>query len=89
MQTKDVVEPDPAWARVYGEQQHRYRALYPALRDLERRYSRAVKAVLIERPHEVAYVELDDPTAGVGRGRSSGVTWPASAAPTSRCSTGA
>ena len=34
--TKDVVEPDPEWARVYGEQQHRYRALYPALRDLER-----------------------------------------------------
>ncbi len=36
VQTKDVVEPDAEWARVYGEQQHRYRALYPALRDLER-----------------------------------------------------
>ena len=36
VQTKDVVEPDAEWARVYSEQQHRYRALYPALRDLER-----------------------------------------------------
>ena len=36
VQTKDVVEPDAEWARAYGEQQHRYRALYPALRDLER-----------------------------------------------------
>ena len=34
--TKDVVEPDAEWARVYGEQQQRYRALYPALRDLDR-----------------------------------------------------
>ena len=36
VQTKDVVEPDAEWARAYGEQQHRFRALYPALRDLER-----------------------------------------------------
>jgi xylulokinase len=34
--TKDVVEPDPESARVYGEQHQRYRALYPALRDLDR-----------------------------------------------------
>ena len=33
---KNVVEPDPDWAGAYGEQQQRYRALYPALRDLER-----------------------------------------------------
>jgi xylulokinase len=33
---KNVVEPDPEWAGAYGEQQQRYRALYPALRDLDR-----------------------------------------------------
>ena len=33
---KDVVEPDPEWARVYSERLQRYRALYPALRDLDR-----------------------------------------------------
>jgi xylulokinase len=33
---KNVVEPNPEWACAYGEQQQRYRALYPALRDLER-----------------------------------------------------
>ena len=33
---KNVVEPDADWVGVYGEQQQRYRALYPALRDLER-----------------------------------------------------
>jgi xylulokinase len=33
---KDIVEPHPEWTRIYGEQQQRYRALYPALRDLDR-----------------------------------------------------
>jgi xylulokinase len=34
VRTRDVVEPDPAWCEVYEELQVRYRALYPALRDL-------------------------------------------------------
>ena len=34
--TKHIVEPDPEWARVYGEQHQRYRALYPALREVDR-----------------------------------------------------
>ena len=33
---KNVVEPDADWVGAYGEQQQRYRALYPALRDLDR-----------------------------------------------------
>ena len=32
----DVVEPDPAWRDAYAELAARYRALYPALRDLGR-----------------------------------------------------
>ena len=34
VRTKDLVEPDPAWREAYGELRSRYRALYPALRDL-------------------------------------------------------
>jgi xylulokinase len=33
---KDVVDPDPEWTRVYAEELQRYRALYPALRDIDR-----------------------------------------------------
>ena len=32
----DVVEPNPAWRDAYAEQAARYRALYPALRDVGR-----------------------------------------------------
>jgi xylulokinase len=32
----DRVEPDPAWVRAYAEARPRYRALYPALRELPR-----------------------------------------------------
>ncbi len=32
--TKDLVEPDPAWRDAYAGLRPRYRALYPALRDL-------------------------------------------------------
>lgn len=32
---RDVVEPDPAWERVYAAGYERFRALYPALRPLE------------------------------------------------------
>jgi xylulokinase len=28
---RDRIEPLPEWARVYGEERQRYRALYPAL----------------------------------------------------------
>ena len=35
VRTRDVVEPDPAWRDAYGEVLPRYRALYPALRDLD------------------------------------------------------
>jgi xylulokinase len=34
---RDVVEPDPEWQRRYAEGYERFRALYPALRDLEDR----------------------------------------------------
>ncbi|HWE11773.1 MAG TPA: xylulokinase [Solirubrobacteraceae bacterium] len=30
----DVIEPDPEWVRLYDEHRARYRALYPALREL-------------------------------------------------------
>ncbi len=35
VRTKDVVEPDPAWRDAYAELRPRYRALYPALRELD------------------------------------------------------
>ena len=53
---------------VYAELRPRFRALYPALRGHRRRYGRAVKAVLIERPNEVALVELEMPSPQSGRG---------------------
>jgi len=34
VRTRDVVEPEPAWADAYDEVHARYRALYPALRAL-------------------------------------------------------
>jgi xylulokinase len=34
VRTVDVVEPDPRWREPYEESRSRYRALYPALRDL-------------------------------------------------------
>jgi xylulokinase len=35
VRTTDLVEPDPAWCDAYAELLPRYRALYPALRDLD------------------------------------------------------
>ena len=35
VRTTDLVEPDPAWRDAYAELLPRYRALYPALRDLD------------------------------------------------------
>ncbi len=35
VRVRDAVEPDPEWQKVYDERYVRYRALYPALRDLE------------------------------------------------------
>jgi xylulokinase len=35
VRVRDAVEPDPEWQAVYDERYARYRALYPALRDLE------------------------------------------------------
>jgi xylulokinase len=37
VRVRDTVEPDPEWQKVYDERYRRYRALYPALRDLEER----------------------------------------------------
>ncbi len=31
---RDPIDPDPEWAATYAERRERYRALYPALRDL-------------------------------------------------------
>jgi xylulokinase len=33
--TQDLIEPDPAWRDTYAELRPRYRALYPALRELD------------------------------------------------------
>ena len=89
MRTHEVVEPDGDWQDVYAELRPRFRALYPALRGRRRRYGRAVKAVLIERPNEVALVELETPSPDPGEvlveeSRRRGVP-----APISRCSTAA
>ncbi len=84
---KDIVEPDPEWAARVRRAAARYRALYPALRDVDGSTVEAVKAVLIERPHEVAYVDLDRPVRRCRRGRGPQSRRPASAAPTWRCST--
>ncbi len=35
VRTRDVVEPDSAWQSIYGELRPRFRALYPALRELD------------------------------------------------------
>jgi xylulokinase len=37
VRVRDAIEPDPEWQKVYDERYLRYRALYPALRDLEER----------------------------------------------------
>ncbi|HEY7706091.1 MAG TPA: xylulokinase [Gaiellaceae bacterium] len=37
VRVRDVVEPDPEWQRRYAEGYERFRAFYPALRDLEDR----------------------------------------------------
>jgi xylulokinase len=37
VRVRDAVEPDPEWQKIYDERYARYRALYPALRDLEER----------------------------------------------------
>jgi xylulokinase len=37
VRVRDTVEPDPEWQKVYDKRYVRYRALYPALRDLEER----------------------------------------------------
>jgi xylulokinase len=36
VRVQDTVEPDPAWQRLYDEVYLRFRALYPALRSVER-----------------------------------------------------
>jgi xylulokinase len=35
VRVRDTVEPDPGWQEIYDERYARFRALYPALRDLE------------------------------------------------------
>jgi xylulokinase len=37
VRVRDTIEPDPEWQKVYDDRYLRYRALYPALRDLEER----------------------------------------------------
>jgi sugar (pentulose or hexulose) kinase len=34
VRVRATVEPDPAWREAYRDRYERYRALYPALRDL-------------------------------------------------------
>jgi hypothetical protein len=31
---RDTIDPEPAWLDVYAEQRERFRALYPALRQV-------------------------------------------------------
>ena len=37
VRVRDTVEPNPEWQKIYDERYARFRALYPALRDLEER----------------------------------------------------
>jgi xylulokinase len=34
VRVRDQIDPDPAWAELYAERRVRFRALYPALKDV-------------------------------------------------------